>query len=154
MEILNTTPDQEIITQRVFNFPIDLIYQAFANPNHLKIWWGPKGFTNTFNTFEFKPGGKWSFIMHGPDKGNYVNECVFIIVEKNNLIVWDRLSNPIFYVIVQFQEISESKTKIIFRQLFASVELCNKIKLHTVGKNDENFDRLEIELTKMRKDLK
>ncbi|MBK8944427.1 MAG: SRPBCC domain-containing protein [Ignavibacteriae bacterium] len=154
MEIVNSNLEQEIITSREINFPVDLVYQAFENPNHQKNWWGPKGFTNTFNSFEFKPGGKWSFIMHGPDKGNYVNECIFIIVEKNKLIVWDRISNPIFYVIFQFQEISVTKTEIIFKQLFDSVELCNKIRSYTVGKNDENFDRLEEELIKMRKDSK
>ncbi len=152
MENLITNPEQEIITIREINYPIDLVYGAFENPDHLKNWWGPNGFTNTFNVFEFKPGGKWSFIMHGPEKGNYANECVFIVVEKNNLIIWDRLSNPKFYVIVQFQKISQSKTKLIFRQLFDSIELCDKIRTYTVGKNDENFDRLEIELEKMRKE--
>lgn len=151
MENLRTNPEQEIITIREIEYPLELVFEAFENPERLKNWWGPNGFTNTFNVFEFKPGGKWSFIMHGPEKGNYANECVFIIVEKNNLIVWDRLSNPKFYVIIQFQKVSESKTRLIFRQLFDSIELCDKIRSYTVGKNDENFDRLEIELNKMRK---
>jgi uncharacterized protein YndB with AHSA1/START domain len=60
------------------------------DPNHLKNWWGPKGFTNTFNEFDLRPGGKWSFVMHGPDKGNYVNECEFVKIEKPKLIAWKR----------------------------------------------------------------
>lgn len=150
MEILNTTPEREITAQRVFDFPIGLVYKAFSDPKHLKNWWGPKGFTNTFNLFEFKPGGKWSFIMHGPDKGNYPNECVFIIVETNKLIVWDHYVNPKFYVVTQFKEIAKSKTELTFKQLFASVELRDKIKKYTEGKNDENLDRLEEELSRMK----
>jgi uncharacterized protein YndB with AHSA1/START domain len=149
VKILNNVPDREINTTRIINFPINLVFEAWTNPDHLKNWWGPKGFTNTFNSFELKPGGKWSFIMHGPEKGNYPNECVFIIVEKNKLLVWDHLQNPKFYVIVQFIEIEKNKTKIIFRQLFDSIELCEKIRSFTIGKNDENFDRLEKELEKM-----
>ena len=149
MDILNITHDREITAERVFNFPIELVYKAFENPNHLKNWWGPKGFTNTFNLFEFKPGGKWSFIMHGPDKGNYKNECVFIIVEKNKLLVWDHLPNPKFYVITQFKEITKNKTELTFKQLFDSIELRDKIKKYTLGKNEENLDRLEEELKKM-----
>ena len=34
------------------------------------------------NEFELRPCGKWSFIMHGPDKGNYPNECEFIKIDK------------------------------------------------------------------------
>ncbi|MCB0731943.1 MAG: SRPBCC domain-containing protein [Ignavibacteriae bacterium] len=150
MEILNTTPDREITVQRILNFPIELVYKAFEEPNHLKNWWGPKGFTNTFHTFEFMPGGKWIFTMHGPDKGNYKNECNFIIVEKNKLLVWDHYVNPKFYVIVQFKEIAKSKTELTFKQLFDSVELRDKIKKYTKGKNEENFDRLENELSKMK----
>jgi uncharacterized protein YndB with AHSA1/START domain len=40
-------------------------------------WWGPEGFANTFAQFEFKPGGRWVFVMHGPNGANYPNESVF-----------------------------------------------------------------------------
>lgn len=55
----------------------DLVYMARYNPEHLKNWWGPKGFTNTFQEFDVRPGGKWKFTMHGPKKGNYKIECEF-----------------------------------------------------------------------------
>ena len=34
----------------------------------------PAGFTNTFDVCEFRSGGRWSFVMHGPDGRNYPNE--------------------------------------------------------------------------------
>jgi len=68
-EILATQSDSEIVTIRNFKFPRKQVYKAWTTPELLKVWWGPKGFTNTFNIFDFKVGGKWSFIMHGPDKG-------------------------------------------------------------------------------------
>jgi len=73
-EILTTTPECEIISSRTFSFPQELVFRAWSEPDHLKNWWGPAGFTNTFIEFDFRVGGKWSFIMHGPDKGNYANE--------------------------------------------------------------------------------
>jgi len=149
MEIINTSPDREITTKRVFNFPVETVYKAWTDPTHLQKWWGPNGFTNTFNFFELKPGGKWDFIMHGPDQGNYPNECVFIITEENQLIVLDHLSNPKFYIIAQFKKIENSRTELTFRQLFGSVELYNKIKSFAAGKNEENMDRLEEELKRM-----
>jgi uncharacterized protein YndB with AHSA1/START domain len=46
-EIIPTTPGSEIVSSRIFNAPIDLVYTAWIDPNHLKNWWGPAGFTNT-----------------------------------------------------------------------------------------------------------
>jgi len=148
-EIITTTPDSEIVSSRTVNASRDLAYKAWADPNHLKNWWGPKGFTNTFNEFDFRVGGKWSFIMHGPDKGNYPNECEFIKIEKPSLIAWKRYSKPLFQIVATFEEVSKDKTKIIFKMLFNSAEECNKLKPFVVDKNEENFDRLEDELIKM-----
>ena len=50
----------------------------------------------------------------------------------------------------QLKEIAKSKTELTFKQLFDSVELRDKIIKYTKGKNEENFDRLENELSKMK----
>jgi hypothetical protein len=148
-EIISTTPDSEIVSSRIFNVTRETLFKAWSDPNHLKNWWGPSGFTNTFNEFDFRVGGQWRFIMHGPDKGNYHNECEFIKIEQPALIAWKRFTKPIFQIVALFEEVDANKTKLIFKMLFASAEECNKIKRFVVDKNEENFDRLEIELTKM-----
>ena len=148
-KILNTTPDCEIVNTRIFNVPNEFIFRAWSEPDHLKNWWGPAGFTNTFNEFDFRVGGKWCFVMHGPDKGNYTNECEFIKIEKPSLIAWKRYSQPIFQVVTTFEEIENNKTKLIFRMLFNTASECEKLKKFVVDKNEENFDRLENELLKM-----
>ena len=148
-EIFSTTPDCEIVSTRIVNASINVAFKAWTDPNHLKNWWGPKGFTNTFNEFDLRPGGKWNFIMHGPDKGNYPNECEFIRIDKPNLIFWKRHSKPLFKVLATFEEIYTDKTKIIFRMIFDTAEESNKLRPFVVDKNEENFDRLEVELVKM-----
>jgi uncharacterized protein YndB with AHSA1/START domain len=148
-EITITTPDSEIVSSRIVNAPRELVYRAWTEPDHLKKWWGPAGFTNTFNEFDFRVGGKWSFIMHGPDKGNYPNECEFIKIEEPSLIAWKRHSKPLFQILAAFEEVSGEKTKIVFKMLFNSAEECSKLKPYVVDKNEENFDRLENELKLM-----
>jgi len=147
--MIAATPECEIVSSRIFDSPRELVYAAWSEPEHLKNWWGPAGFTNTFNEFNFRPGGKWSFVMHGPDKGHYPNECEFVQIEKPALITWKRISKPLFQVVAAFEEVSADKTKVIFRMIFDSEKECNKIKVFAVDKNEENFDRLEIELSKM-----
>jgi hypothetical protein len=148
-EILSTTPECEIVSTRIVNAPREVVYRAWTDPLHLKNWWGPAGFTNTFNEFDLRPGGKWSFVMHGPDKGNYANECKFIQIEKPTLIAWKRFSKPLFQVIATFEAIAADKTRIVFKQVFSSANECNKVKAFARDKNEENFDRLETELRKM-----
>lgn len=148
-ETFPTKPECEIVSSRIVNASQELVFSAWSDPNHLKNWWGPAGFTNTFNEFDFRVGGKWSFVMHGPDKGNYPNECEFIKIEKPSLIAWKRFSKPLFQVVFTFEEISSKKTKIVFRMIFDTPEECNKLKPFVVDKNEENFDRLEKELAKM-----
>lgn len=148
-EIINTTADCEIVSSRIINSPKELIFKAWSEPDHLKNWWGPKGFTNTFHEFDFRVGGKWSFVMHGPDKGNYTNECEFIKIEKPSLIAWKRYSQPIFQVVTTFLEINNHQTKLVFKMLFNTVSECEKLKKFVIDKNEENFDKLENELSKM-----
>ncbi len=148
-EIIKTTPDCEIVSSRIFNFSRELVFRAWSEPEHLKKWWGPAGFTNTFNEFDFRVGGKWSFIMHGPEKGNYPNECEFIKIEKPSIIAWKRYSQPHFQVVATFEELSDDKTKVVFKMLFNTADECRKLKPFVVDKNEENFDKLEVELKSM-----
>jgi hypothetical protein len=53
------------------------------------------------------------------------------------------------HCLATFEEISVNKTKVIFKMIFNSVEECNKIKGFAAEKNEENFDKLEVELRNM-----
>lgn len=142
--------DKEIHSSRVLKAPLNTTYEAFANPAHLKNWWGPNGFTNTIHEFDLRPNGKWLLTMHGPEKGNYENSSIFQIVEPHVRVAWKRLSQPLFDMEVAFEAISESQTKISFRMTFTTVEECDKLRRFVVPNNEENFDRLEAELEKMK----
>lgn len=147
--ILIVPPEYEIVTTRVFNFPRQLVFRAWTEPDHLRNWWGPKGFTNTFHLFDLRDGGRWSFVMHGPDRGNYHNECTFVAIREPELLVWDRQSKPIFQVEVVFDEIAENETRVTFKQKFGTAEECAKLRKYVPDKNEENMDKLEDELRTM-----
>ena len=146
---MSLNSNNEIYSSREVNASIDMLYQAFSNPHHLRKWWGPEGFTNTIHEFDLRPEGKWILTMHEPEKGNFENSCVFKIVEPNKLISWTRTSQPLFDMEVGFEKMNDSKSKISFRMIFNTVEECDKIKSFVVPKNEENFDRLERELINM-----
>ena len=147
-EFNDSIPDCEIVSTRVFNYPKETVFNAWTEPDRLRNWWGPNGFTNTFHLFDLRPEGKWSFIMHGPDGVNYPNECVFVRIINPELLIWNHLFNPSFQVRVLFESVSSTKTRVAFKMIFATPEECNGLRIYLADKNEENFDRLENELQK------
>ena len=138
--------NREILSSRIINSPVEMVYQAFENPNHLKNWWGPEGFTNTIHEFDLRAGGNWILTMHGPEKGNYENSSVFKTVLPNKLISWERKSQPLFDMEIAFEKLEENKTQISFKMIFATAEECEKMRKFVEPKNEENFNRLEREI--------
>lgn len=67
----SATADREIVISRIINAPRELVFEAFTQVRHLSRWWGPDGFTTTTRSFEFRVGGEWDFVMHGPDGTDY-----------------------------------------------------------------------------------
>jgi hypothetical protein len=71
---MTNTQDCEILIERIINAPRELVWEAWTDPKHLEKWWGPNGFTTTTKEFDFRVGGVWRHVMHGPDGTNYPNE--------------------------------------------------------------------------------
>lgn len=144
-----STPDREIISTRVFDASPDQLFQAWTDPAILALWWGPKNFKNTFQVFEPRPGGDWKFVMHGPDGTDFKNESVFRELEKPSRIVLDHVSSPRFRVVATFDAMGE-KTKLTFRMIFETSEMRDRVKDIVVNANEENFDRLAVQLGRLR----
>lgn len=63
-----TTPgDQEIVMTRVFDAPRHLVFDAFAKPELLKRWFGPRGWSLVVCEVDFRVGGGFRFVLRGPD---------------------------------------------------------------------------------------
>lgn len=139
----------EIRSSRIFNASPEDVFRAWTEPDLLAAWWGPAGFTNTFHEFNPQPGGRWKFTMHGPEKGNYENEVEYLVLDSPKLIVWDRISQPLFRVVATFEATNDGKTLLTFRMQFATEKECDKIRKFAPDKNEENFDKLEIVLAGM-----
>jgi uncharacterized protein YndB with AHSA1/START domain len=144
-----SAPENEIISIRTIDASREKLFKAWTDPIHLAAWWGPTGFTNTFHEFDIRPQGKWRFIMHGPDGTDYPNESVFIEITEPERIVFDHISPPQFRVTATFQEEEDGKTRLTFAMRFPTAEICSKIKPIVVPANEQNFDRLEAELSKI-----
>lgn len=118
-----------------------VVYSAFASPDLLALWWGPDGFTNTFEVFEFKVGGKWKFIMHGPDGKNYPNESVFAQLEPGSKVVIEHVCAPYFTLTVMLASVTGG-TQVSWEQVFADAKTARAVKRIVGPANEQNLDRM------------
>ncbi|MBL8820244.1 MAG: SRPBCC domain-containing protein [Planctomyces sp.] len=131
----------EIVSFRNFPFTADEIFAAYSDPKKLARWWGPEGFRNTFETFDFCEGGEWKFVMHGPDGKDYQNLSYFRKVSRN-CIELEHQSPPWFNMTMTLTELPGFQTRLVWRMKFESESVRDRIAQLTEGCNDQNFDRL------------
>ncbi|HXU33050.1 MAG TPA: SRPBCC family protein [Thermoanaerobaculia bacterium] len=139
----------EIVSAREFSAPRERVFELFSNPDHLMHWWGPNGFTNAFSEFDLRPGGRWRFVMHGPDGAEYPMEKEFVEVVSPERVVLDHLG-PMhrFRMTMTFADLA-GRTGLIWRMLFEDAEEAACIEGFLHAANEENFDRLEDYLAKL-----
>ncbi len=118
------TPDaaREITATRVFDAPRELVWQMWSDPFQIVRWWGPKGFSTTMHEMNFRPGGNWRFVMHGPDGRNYDNHSVYREIVEPERIVYSHLSGPLFDATATFKDLG-GRTEVTVRMVFATAEL-------------------------------
>ena len=144
-----TTSDREIITTRILKASREEVFQLWILPEHIKHWWGPKGFTNTIHKMDVRPNGEWDFTMHGPDGTDYHNKSIFEEIVAPERIVFRHIK-PMhrFKVTATFDALGD-QMRLTFRMVFETAEECERVRLFAVDANEENFDRLEDYLKKV-----
>ena len=129
------------LSHRVLPYQPQAVFEAFARPELLARWWGPNGFTNTFEVFEFRPGGRWKFVMHGPDGSHHPNESVFLELHAPSKFVIHHVSPPRFVLTVTMAA-HEPGTAITWAQEFEDTAVAARIKHIVEPANEQNLDRL------------
>ena len=137
-----TANDRELSLTRIFDAPREQVWRAWSDPLHLMQWWGPAGFTNTFHEFDFRPGGAWRYVMHGPDGTDYKNESIFVEIVPLARIVIDHLLKPRFRITATFEDAGAGKTLVTFRQLFETAETLDKVRPYAEPANVQNMEKL------------
>lgn len=145
----STVADREIVITRTISAPRELVWQAWTDPTHLIHWWGPQGFTNTFEQIDVRPGGVWRFIMHGPDGVDYPNEIIYQELEKPARLVVLHGSGAAndpdqFQTILTLEEEQDGKTRLTMRSIFPTAAArAQAIKEHgAVEGGNQTIDRL------------
>ena len=79
--------NKTITIRRTFNAPINLVWQAWTQSEHIAEWWSPKGIKTKVVKHDFKVGGKWKYLMPMPNGQEFIAEGKYTeIVEFEKII--------------------------------------------------------------------
>lgn len=124
--------DREIVVSRVFDAPRELVFEAWTTQEHMNAWWGPHGFTNTFHSYDMRPGGVIRFIMHGPDGENYPNRITFREIVPPERIVYDhdadRDGDPWSSIVTALFSEEGDQTRLTLTMTFSSAEVAAEVR--------------------------
>ncbi len=135
-------PDAAVSTERLLSAPPAEVFAAFAQAELLAVWWGPAGFTNTFELFDFAPGGKWIFTMHAPGGAAFPNESIFREVEPDSRIVLEHVVKPWYRLTLSLTP-GDGGTLLTWYQEFETPEMAAKMHALCTTANEQVLDRLE-----------
>lgn len=121
-----TDADRAIVGTRTFDAPRELVFRTWSDAEHLARWWGPNGFTLTTSQFEFRPGGIWEFVMHGPDGRDYKNRIEYMEIVALSRIAYRHTTGPFFDAEAVFEE-RDGQTSVTLRMTFATAELRDRV---------------------------
>jgi uncharacterized protein YndB with AHSA1/START domain len=138
-----TENDQSVTvnSERVLPASRETVFAAFEQPERLARWWGPEGFSSTFEKFEFVPGGRWVFVMHGPNGTDYANESVFREIQPDRIVI-EHVVKPWYKLTVTLTAQGE-QTHLSWVQEFESPQVAARMRPLSARANEQNLDRLQ-----------
>ena len=90
------TDKLDLVLERTIDAPVDLVWKAYTNPEHLKQWFAPRPYEITECELDLKPGGIFRIRMQGPDgfdTGHGNAGCV-LEVEEGKTFSWTSALGP------------------------------------------------------------
>jgi uncharacterized protein YndB with AHSA1/START domain len=151
---MSATADREIVVSGVIDAPRELVFEAYTEVRHLSRWWGPEGFTTTTRAFEFRVGGVWDFVMHGPDGTDYQEWITWTEItppERIELRHGEFRGDPNAFESTLTFAPHGAATRIVMRTLFPTKELRDEAaeKYHAIEGAQQTLNNLTAYVTEM-----
>ncbi len=116
---------------RIYDAPLKAVWDAWANPEEVAQWWGPRGFTLTTHGRDLRSGGYWHYTMHGPDGTDYENTTQYLEVVPLQRMVYDHGGHkdrpPLFRVTMVLSE-HAGRTQLDLSFALATPEIAEEMR--------------------------
>jgi uncharacterized protein YndB with AHSA1/START domain len=133
--------DCTLRTSRRIDAPRARVFAAFKDPAQFTRWWGPNGFTSTFEAFDFRPGGQWKFTLHGPDGKDYPNVNEFAEIVPDERVVIQHVEGHWFELTITLTD-EDGGTGVDWSMEFPDAAERASLEPYVAPANEQNLDRL------------
>jgi uncharacterized protein YndB with AHSA1/START domain len=121
---LTTPSDREVRIERVFDSPIERVWEAFTDPNLVAQWWG-RGNKLVIERMEVERGGHWRFVEHADDGVNGFEGRYREVTPHERLVQtfeWDGMPGYVAVDTAVFEDLGDGRTKLVTTSLFHTTE--------------------------------
>ena len=139
----------DLVYERTFDAPRELVWKAFMDPDLVPRWWGPHGTSTTVVEMDVRVGGKWRDISRAADRDDVAFYGQYVEIEPPSRFTWTFLfdvegmgeqGGPETFT---FDDV-DGKKKLTARSHFSSVEeIEGALASGMIGGAVETWDRLE-----------
>lgn len=81
-------PRLDLVLERVVDVPRELVWEAWTQPEHVKVWFCPRPWSVTECEIDLRPGGMFRTVMCSPEGNQFPNVGCFLEVVPNQRLVW------------------------------------------------------------------
>lgn len=124
----NDLEKRTLTLERTFDAPLNLVWTAWTQPEHIAKWWGPKGMPVNVIRHEFKINGEWRYSMQMPSGGEFISCGVYSNIVEKELIETSANFYPMTEgvdMVMQF-ETQGDKTHFTFKVIHPTEEYCKQ----------------------------
>lgn len=109
----------DLVLERVIDAPPETVFKAYTDPAILSQWFAPKPWSITDAVVEPRAGGRFNFVMHGPDGERFPNAGIFLEVVENRRLIstdaltpdWKPAGAPFMVARIELEPTSDGRTK-------------------------------------------
>jgi uncharacterized protein YndB with AHSA1/START domain len=65
-ETTDNVRKEDLVVARILDAPIEMVWKAWTDAEHVMRWWGPKDWTSPTCKIDLREGGKFIFCMRAP----------------------------------------------------------------------------------------
>lgn len=88
-------PKTDLVFERFVDAPVDLVWEAFTRPEHLKEWYMPREWGSVARCeMDVRPGGAFSITIAGADGREFPNLGCFLEAVPEERLVWTSMLFP------------------------------------------------------------
>jgi uncharacterized protein YndB with AHSA1/START domain len=137
----------QVIMERVFDAPRELVFKTMTDPELIPQWWGPSVYTTKIDKHEFKVGGVWRFIQRDKDGNEFAFNGVIKEIVPNEKVVqtfeFEPMAGHILTERLVLEDTEDGKTKVTNTSIYSTIEdLEGMVQSGMEGGATESWERL------------